>query len=131
MNNEEKFVNMMGANINGWMSSYYTALPFIAELVIDGKVDLKPDTDLDQLSDDLAKKYLAFDSDVFSTVLSCFSSLSQTLTLDVLDGLGIQTDDLSAVGLFTFTLEEMFLNNPKKSAELILKAQKEFQPIYN
>jgi len=131
MNNEEKFVNMMGANINGWMSSYYTALPFIAELVIDGKVDLKPDTDLDQLSDDLAKKYLAFDSDVFSTVLSCFSSLSQPLTLDVLDGLGIQTDDLSAVGLFTFTLEEMFLNNPKKSAELILKAQKEFQPIYN
>jgi len=131
MNNEEKFVNMMGANINGWMSSYYTALPFIAELVIDGKIDLKPDTDLDQLSDDLAKKYLAFDSDVFSTVLSCFSSLSQTLTLDVLDGLGIQTDDLSAVGLFTFTLEEMFLNNPKKSAELILKAQKEFQPIYN
>jgi len=131
MNNEEKFVNMMGANINGWMSSYYTALPFIAELVIDGKIDLKPDTDLDQLSDDLAKKYLAFDSDTFSTVLSCFSSLSQPLTLDVLDGLGIQTDDLRAVGLFTFTLEEMFLNNPKKSAELILKAQKEFQPTYN
>ena len=94
MNNEEKFKKMMGANINCWMSSYYTALPFVAELVIDGKVKLEADTDLDQLSDDLAKKYLAFDADTFSTVLSCFSSLSQPLTSDVLDGLGIGWDDL-------------------------------------
>ena len=85
MNNEEKFVKMMGENINGWMSSYYNALPFVAELVMDGKIDLNPKTDLDQLSNDLAEKYLAFDSDTFSTVLSCFSSLSQPLTFDVLD----------------------------------------------
>jgi RNAse (barnase) inhibitor barstar len=131
MNNEEKFVKMMGANINCWMSSYYTALPFIAELVIDGKVELKPDTDLDQLSNDLAEKYFVFDSDTFSTVLSCFSSLSQNLTFDVLDGLGIQLDNLWDNALSPQQLEEIFLNNPKKSAELILKAQKEYQPIYN
>ena len=131
MNNEEKFVKMMGDNVNCWMSNYYNALPFVAELVLDGKVKLEADTDLDQLSDDLAKKYLAFDADTFSTVLSCFSSLSQPLTFDVLDGLGIQVDDLSAIGLFTFNLEEMFLGNPKKSAELLLKAQKAFQPVYN
>ena len=131
MNNEEKFVKMMGENINGWMSNYYTALPFIAELVIDGKVNLKPDTDLDQLSDDLAKKYFAFDSDTFSTVLGCFSSLSQPLSFDVLDGLGIQLEDLWEIALSPKCMEEMFLNNPKKSAELLLKAQKEYQPVYN
>ena len=131
MNNEQKFINMMGQNINGWMTSYYTALPFIAELVIDGKVNLKPDTDLNQLSDDLAKKYFAFDSDVFSTVLSCISSLSQPLTFDVLDGLGIGYDDLINTALSAESIEEIFLNNPKKSAELLLKAQKEFQPVYN
>ena len=131
MNTEEKFVKMMGENINGWMSSYYNALPFIAELVIDGKIDLKPETDLDQLSNDLAERYFAFDSDVFSTVLSCFSSLSQPLTFDVLDGLGIQLEDLWEIALSPKGLEEIFLNNPKKCAQLLLKAQKEFQPIYN
>jgi len=131
MNNEEKFVKMMGNNINCWMSSYYTALPFIAELVIDGKVKLEPDTDLDQLSSDLARKYYVFDPDVFSTVLGCFSSLSQPLTSDVLDGLGIDWDDLIKIALSPEGMEEMFLGNPKKSAELLLKAQKEFQPIYN
>jgi hypothetical protein len=131
MNNEEKFKKMMGANINCWMSSYYTALPFIAELVIDEKIELKPDTDLDQLSVDLAKKYLAFDSDTFSTVLFSFVSLSKPLTFDVLDGLGIGYDDLIEIALSPKCMEEIFLNNPKKSAELLLKAQKEFQPIYN
>jgi hypothetical protein len=131
MNNEEKFVKMMGNNINCWMSSYYNALPFIAELVIDGKVELKPDTDLDQLSNDLAEKYFVFDSDTFSTVLSCFSSLSQPLTSDVLDGLGIDWNDLIKIALSPKCMEEIFLNNPKKSAELLLKAQKEYQPIYN
>ena len=131
MNNEDKFVSMMGENVNCWMSSYYNALPFIAELVIDGKVNLNPETDLDQLSNDLAEKYLAFDSDTFSTVLGCFSSLSQNLTLDILDGLGIQLDDLWEIGLDRQDLQNLFLNNPKKSAELVLKAQKEFQPVYN
>ncbi len=131
MNNEEKFVKMMGENVNCWMSSYYNALPFIAELVMDGKVNLTPETDLNQLSNDLAKKYFAFDNDTFSTVLSCFSALSQPLTPDLLDGLGIQLDDLWGIGLYRQDLEDMFLNNPKKSAELMLKAQKEFQPIYN
>ena len=131
MNNEEKFVKMMGENINGWMSSYYNALPFVAELVMDGKIDLNLETDLDQLSNDLAEKYLTFDSDTFSTVLSCFSALSQPLTLDVLDGLGIGLDNLWDIGLDRQDLEDIFLNNPKKCAELVLKAQKEFQPIYN
>ena len=131
MSNEQKFVKLMGENINGWMSSYYNALPFIAELVIDGKVILTPKTDLDQLSNDLAEKYLVFDSDTFSTVLSCFSSLSQPLTFDILDGLGIQLEDLWEIILSPKSIEEIFLNNPKKSAELLLKAQKEFQPVYN
>ena len=131
MNTEEKFVKMMGENINGWMSSYYEALPFIAELVIDGKVDLKPDTDLDQLSKDLAEKYLAFDFDTFSTVLFCFTHLAQPLTLDVLDSYGIALDDLWDIGLDRQDLEDLFLSKPKKCAELLLKAQKEFQPIYN
>lgn len=131
MINEDKFIKMMGENINGWMSSYYNALPFVAELVIDGKIDLNPETDLDQLSNDLAEKYLAFDSDTFSTVLFSFVSLSQPLTADVLDGLGIQLDDLWDIGLDRQDLEDIFLNNPKKCAELLLKAQREFQPIYN
>lgn len=131
MINEDKFVSMMGENVNCWMSNYYNALPFVAELVIDGKVNLTPETDLDQLSNDLAKKYLTFDSDTFSTVLGCFFYLSQPLTLDVLDGLGIQLDDLWDIGLDRQDLEDIFLNNPKKCAELVLKAQKEFQPIYN
>ena len=131
MNNEEKFVKMMGENINGWMSSYYNALPFVAELVMDGKIDLNPKTDLDQLSNDLAEKYLAFDSDTFSTVLFSFVSLSKPLTFDVLDGLGIALDDLWDIGLDRQDLEDLFLNNPKKSAQLLLKAQKEFDPIYN
>lgn len=131
MINEEKFVKMMGENINGWMSSYYNALPFVAELVIDGKIDLNPETDLDQLSNDLAEKYLAFDSDTFSTVLFSFVSLSQPLTADVLDGLGIGFDDLIEISLSPKSIEEILLNNPKKSAQLLLKAQKEFQPVYN
>ena len=131
MNNEEKFVKMMGSNINCWMSSYYNALPFIAELVIDGKVKLKPETDLDQLSNDLAEKYFVFDADTFSTVLFSFVSLSKPLTFDVLDGLGIALDDLWDIGLDRQDLEDLFLNNPKKSAQLLLKAQKEFDPIYN
>ena len=131
MNNEEKFVKMMGENINDWMSSYYNALPFVAELVMDGKIDLNPKTDLDQLSNDLAEKYLAFDSDTFSTVLFSFVSLSKPLTFDVLDGLGIALDDLWDIGLDRQDLEDLFLNNPKKSAQLLLKAQKEFDPIYN
>lgn len=131
MNNEQKFVKMMGENINGWMATYYNALPFIAELVIDGKVVLDSKTDLDQLSNDLAEKYLIFDSDTFSSVLACFVSLSKPLTLDNLDGLGIQFDDLIEVRLSPKSIEEMFLNNPKKSAELVLKAQQEFQPVYN
>lgn len=131
MNNEEKFVKMMGENINCWMSSYYNALPFIAELVIDGKVNLNPETDLDQLSNDLAKKYLAFDSDTFSTVLFSFVSLSQPLTFDVLDGLGIGRGDLIEIALSPKYMEKIFLNKPKKCAELLLKAQKEFQPVYN
>ena len=131
MNTEEKFVKMMGENINGWMSSYYEALPFIAELVIDGKVDLKPDTDLDQLSKDLAEKYLAFDFDTFSTVLFCFIHLAQPITAEILDTYGITVEDLWEIKLTPKNLEEMFLNNPKKSAELLLRAQKEFQPIYN
>ena len=131
MNNEEKFVKMMGSNINCWMSSYYNALPFIAELVIDGKVKLKPETDLDQLSNDLAEKYFVFDADTFSTVLFSFVSLSKPLTFDVLDGLGIALDDLWDIGLDRQALEDLFLNKPKKCAELLLKAQKEFQPVYN
>jgi hypothetical protein len=131
MNNEEKFVKMMGENINGWMSSYYNALPFVAELVMDGKIDLNPETDLDQLSNDLAEKYLAFDSDTFSTVLFCFTHLAQPLTLDVLDSYGIALDDLWDIGLDRQDLEDLFLNKPKKCAELLLKAQKEFQPVYN
>lgn len=130
MNNEEKFIKMMGDNVNCWMSNYYNALPFVAELVIDGKVNLTPETDLDQLSNDLAEKYFAFDNDTFSTVLGCFYSLSQPLTFDVLDGLGIQLDDLWNIGLDRQDLENLFLNNPKKSAELMLKAQKAFQPVY-
>lgn len=131
MINEDKFVSMMGENVNCWMANYYNALPFIAELVIDGKVNLTPETDLDQLSNDLNEKYLTFDSDTFSTVLSCFSALSQPLTLDVLDGLGIELDNLWDIGLDRQDLEDIFLNNPKKCAELVLKAQKEFQPVYN
>jgi len=131
MNTEEKFVQMMGENINNWMSSYYEALPFIAELVIDGKINLKPDTDIDQLSGFLAKKYLAFDSDTFSTVLSCFSSLSQPLTLDVLDGLGIQLEDLWKIGLYKEDIEKIFLNDPRKCAQLLFKAQRHFIPVYN
>lgn len=131
MINEDKFVSMMGENVNCWMSNYYNALPFVAELVIDGKVNLTPETDLDQLSNDLAEKYLTFDFDTFSTVLGCFFYLSQPLTLDVLDGLGIELDNLWDIGLDRQDLEDIFLNNPKKCAELVLKAQKEFQPVYN
>ena len=131
MNKEQKFINLMGENINCWMSSYYEALPFIAELVIDGKVKLDSETNLEELSEELAQKYFAFSADTFSSVLGCFLSLSQPLTLDNLDGLGISFDDLINISLSPESIEKMLFNNPKKSAELLLKAQQEFKPVYN
>jgi hypothetical protein len=131
MSNEQKFINMMGENINCWMSSYYEALPFIAELIIDGKVKLDSKTNLEELSEELARKYFAFSADTFSSLLGCFISLSSHISFEVLDGLGIAPEDLWEIGLNSKSLEDMFLNNPKKSAELLLKAQREFQPVYN
>ena len=131
MNKEQKFINLMGENINCWMSSYYEALPFVAELVIDGKVKLNKETNLEQLSEELARKYFVFDADIFSSVLGCFLSLSSPIKFNVLDGLGIRPEEVWDIGLSLKDLEEMFLGNPKKCAELLLKAQQEFKPVYN
>ena len=131
MNTDQKFVKMLGDNINGWTYNYYEALPFVAELVIAGKVNLTPETDLDKLGDDLAKQYGNYDGDTFSSLLTFFVSLSKPLTMEALDELGIQIDDLWNIGLNRQDLEDLFLNNPRRSAELTLKAQKQFQPVYN
>jgi hypothetical protein len=119
---EAKFEKMMGENINGWMWSFHSALEYVADLVIDGKVTLSNDSDFESLAK-------PFDTenhngeDIYG-LFHLFTEMSAS-TID-LDTLGIDEGDLWEIDMDENDIIKMFDNDPKKVAQFLKSAQANF-----
>ena len=119
---ETRFKKLMGQNLNGWMWNFAHALPYVADLVIEGKIALDAKSDVEIL----AKPFDTEDcngEDIFG-ILHFFIMLS-TNPLD-LDSLGIDQEELDLIGMNSDDLEMMFADNPKKAAQFIKSAQEDY-----
>jgi hypothetical protein len=127
--NEEKFIKMMAPNINCWMSSYYVALDYVADLVINDKVTITKDSKFAEV----AKPFVTeeFDLDSIANLLYCFKIFAFEDSVEIGDSMGITSDDLTEADLSLWDFINLFAGDPKKTAELLVKAKHAYIPIYS
>jgi hypothetical protein len=127
--NEQKFCKMMAPNINCWMSNYYLALDYVADLVITGKITIEQDSDCEEL----AKPFLTdeYDLDAVENLLFCFKMFAFEDSSEIGNAFGIEQDDLDSADLSLWEFIDLFSGNPKKTAELLLQAKKSYIPTYS
>ena len=129
MTNEQKFCKMMAPNINCWMSNYYLALDYVADLVVTEKVTIEKDSDCTEL----AKPFVTVEHDLDSVenLFSCFKMFAFEDSADVGDAMGIGIDDLDSADLSLWDFINLFAGNPKKTAELLVQAKHAYIPTYS
>lgn len=122
MNAEKNFKKMMGVSINCWMWNYYSALPYVSDLVTSGKIELTQDTDTEKVASDFVTE--EHDLESVSGVLDCFQRFIAS-ELD-LDSLGIEREDLWEVKMSPRDLVELIDGDAVKIARLLREAQSEY-----
>ena len=129
MTNEEKFIKMMAPNINCWMWNYYNALDYVADLAINDKVTITKDSDCTEL----AKPFVTeeFDLDSVENLLYCFQTFAFEDVIEIGDSMGITSDDLTEADLSLWDFINLFAGDPKKTAELLVKAKHAYVPTYS